>query len=42
MDMTINIYSMYVAKEARLTVLARLESMILDLTMVKDLWSYPE
>ena len=37
-----NIYSIYVAKEPRLMVLASLESVILDLTMVKDLWLHPE
>jgi hypothetical protein len=34
MDLMSNIYSMYVAKEPRLMVLASLESVILDLTMV--------
>lgn len=37
MDLMINIYSMYVAKEPQPMVLASLESVILDLTMVKDL-----
>lgn len=42
MDLTSNIYSMYVAKEPQRMVLASLKSVILDLTMVKDLWLHPE